>query len=158
VLTLFIDADACPVKDEVYRVAGRYGLQVYVVSNSWMRTPEKGRIELIVVENQFDAADDWIVDNTEAGDIVVTTDIPLAARCLESGACVLRPDGQPYTEDNIGQALATRELLSQLRDLGEIGGGPPPFQKKDRSRFLQRLDETIQRIRRESGASRDDSE
>lgn len=151
-LTLFVDADACPVKEEIYRVAERYGLQVHVVANSWMRTPEKAWIDLVVVENQFDAADDWIVDNAEADDIVVTTDIPLAARCLEAGAAVLRPDGQPYTEDNIGQALATRELLSQLRDLGEIGGGPPPFRKKDRSNFLQRLDQTIQRIRRERRA------
>jgi len=148
-LDLFIDADACPVKDEVYRVAKRYNLRVYVVANSWMRTPEKEWIELVVVENQFDAADDWIVENSADNDIVITTDIPLAARCLESGAAVLRPDGQPYTGDNIGQALATRELLSQLRDLGEIGGGPPPFQKKDRSNFLQRLDQTIQRIRRQ---------
>ena len=147
-LTLYIDADACPVKDEVYRVAKRYGLRVFVVANSWMRTPEKEWIELVVVENQFDAADDWIVENAETDDIVITTDIPLAARSLENGAAVLRPDGHTYTEDNIGQALATRELLSHLRDLGEIGGGPPPFQKKDRSNFLQRLDETIQRIRR----------
>jgi uncharacterized protein YaiI (UPF0178 family) len=148
VLTIFVDADACPVKDEVYRVAERYELQVFVVANSWMRIPEKRWIELVVVENQFDAADDWIVDKASDDDIVVTTDIPLAARCLESGAAVLRPDGHAYTGDNIGQALATRELLSQLRDLGEIGGGPPPFQKKDRSRFLQCLDEMIQRIRR----------
>ena len=148
-LTIFVDADACPVKDEVYRVAERYGIRVFVVSNSWMRTPEKDWLELVVVENQFDAADDWIVENSGADDIVITTDIPLAARCLESGAAVLRPDGHPYTDDNIGQALATRELLSQLRDLGEIGGGPPPFQKKDRSNFLQRLDQTIQQIRRQ---------
>jgi uncharacterized protein YaiI (UPF0178 family) len=149
VLTIFVDADACPVKDEVYRVAERYKLHVFVVANSWMRTPEKPRLELVVVENQFDAADDWIVENAADDDIVVTTDIPLAARCLEAGTAVLRPDGHAYTGDNIGQALATRELLSQLRDLGEIGGGPPPFQKKDRSNFLQRLDQTIQQILRE---------
>jgi hypothetical protein len=147
-LHIFVDADACPVKDEVFRVAARYELDVTLVAGSWMRTPDSSRIELQVVGGGIDVADDWIVDHVGAGDIVVTADIPLAARCLALGATVLGHGGQPFTGDNIGQALATRGLLSELRDLGQITGGPPPFEKRDRSLFLQRLDQSVNAIRR----------
>jgi len=148
-LHIFIDADACPVKPEVYRVAGRYGLDVTLVANSRMRIPDERWIALEVVEDGFDAADDWIVEHVHPHDIVVTADIPLANRCLKKNACVIGTSGKPFTEDNIGQSLATRELLSELRDAGEIAGGPPPLNRRDRSRFLQQLDEMIQSIRRE---------
>jgi uncharacterized protein len=145
---IFVDADACPVKEEVYRVAKRHGLAVHVVANSWMRVPEGDGVSLVVVKGDFDAADDWIVEHVAADDIVISTDIPLASRCLPKGAAVLRPNGKPFTEDNIGNALAGRELLSQLRDMGDISGGPPPFSARDRSTFLQKLEETVQAIRR----------
>jgi len=148
-LHVFIDADACPVKGEVYRVAERYGLGVTVVANSWMRTPDEEWIRLEVVGSGFDAADDWIVEHVEADDIVVTADIVLAGRCLNAGARVLGPGGKPFTNDNIGDALATRDLLAGLRGAGEMTGGPPPLTKRDRSRFLQQLDQMIQAIRRE---------
>lgn len=147
-LRLFIDADACPVKDEAYKVARRYGLEVTVVSNSFLRTPSTGTVELVVVSSGMDEADDWIADHVSTGDIVVTADIPLAARCLEKGAAVLGTTGRPFTEDNIGDALASRELMVQLRESGLAGGGPPPLQKTDRSRFLQQLDLMVQAIRR----------
>jgi len=143
---IFVDADACPVKDEIYRVAQRYSLQVTLVANSWMRVPQNKFIHLEVVPDGFDAADDWIAEQTGQDDIVITADIPLAARCLAKGARVLGPSGKPFTEDNIGSALATREILSELRDLGEIGGGPPPFSKRDRSLFLQQLDQIINAV------------
>lgn len=149
-LHIFVDADACPVKSEVYRVADRYRLDVTLVANSWMRVPDKSRIRLEVVEEGFDAADDWIVDHVESDDIVITADIPLAGRCLKKGAKVLGSTGRPFTDDNIGSALATRDLLSELRGYGELGGGPPPLEKRDRSRFLQRLDEIIQEVRRKN--------
>ncbi len=151
-LHIFIDADACPMKTEVFRVAGRYGLEVTLVANSWMRTPDERWISLEVVGTGFDAADDWIVDHVESYDIVITADIPLADRCLRAGARVIGTTGRPFTEDNIGSALATRGLLDELRGAGEITGGPPPLAKRDRSRFLQKLDEMIQAIRRESAA------
>jgi uncharacterized protein YaiI (UPF0178 family) len=147
-LHIFVDADACPVKQEVYRVASRYRLDVTLVANSWMRVPNKQWIALQVVEGGFDAADDWIVEHVQPHDIVVTSDIPLASRCLKEGAHVIGPTGKPFTEDNIGQAVATRDLLSELRGAGEITGGPPPLRRSDRSRFLQQLDEVIQSIRR----------
>ncbi len=147
-LHIYIDADACPVKQEVYRVAKRYGLDVTLVTNSWMRVPDERWLRLEVVGEGFDAADDWIVDHIEADDIVVTADIPLASRCIKEGASVIGTTGKPFTEDNIGSALATRDLLSELRGAGEITGGPAPLQKRDRSRFLQQLDEVIQTIRR----------
>lgn len=147
-LNIYVDADACPVKEEVYRVAERYGLRVILVANSRMRTPTEEWIELVIVSDQFDAADNYIVDHLDADDIVITGDIPLAARCLDSGAYVLRPTGRPFTETNIGDALATRDLLSQLRDAGSLAGGPSPFKKKDRSLFLQQLDGIIQSIRK----------
>jgi uncharacterized protein YaiI (UPF0178 family) len=147
-LHIFVDADACPVKQEVYRVASRYRLNVTLVANSWMRVPNERWIALEVVEDGFDAADDWIVEHVKPLDIVVTADIPLANRCLKKGARVIGPTGKPFTEKNIGQAIATRNLLSELRGAGEITGGPPPLEKRDRSRFLQQLDEVIQSIRR----------
>ena len=147
-LHIFVDADACPVKPEVYRVASRYRLDVTLVANSWMRVPNEQRIVLEVVKDGFDAADDWIVEHVQSHDIVITADIPLASRCLKQGACVIGPTGKPFTENNIGQAVATRDLLSGLRDAGEITGGPPPLKKSDRSRFLQQLDNEIQSIRR----------
>ena len=146
-LNIFVDADGCPVKQEIYRVAKRYGLKVTLVSNSRMRTPHEDWLEIVVVEGQFNAADDWIVEHVSENDIVVTGDIPLASRCLEKDAQVLAPTGRVFTPESIGEALASRELLSHLRDLGTLTGGPAPFEKRDRSRFLQRLDEMIQAAR-----------
>jgi len=147
-LHIFIDADACPVKAEVFRVAGRYGLNVTLVANSWMRIPNERRIKLEVVKDGFDAADDWIAEHVQTDDIVVTADILLASRCLKKGARVIGTSGKPFTENNIGEVVATRDLLSGLRDAGELTGGPPPLTKRDRSLFLQQLDEAIQSIRR----------
>jgi len=147
-LHIFVDADACPVKQEVYRVASRYRLDVTLVANSWMRIPNERWIVLEVVEDGLDAADDWIVEHVQPNDIVVTADIPLASRCVKKGARVIGSTGKPFTENNIGLAVATRDLLSELRGAGEITGGPPPLKKRDRSRFLQKLDEVIQSIRR----------
>jgi uncharacterized protein len=148
VLEIFIDADACPVKQEVYRVAQRYRLHVTVVANSRIQIPNGDWIKLIVVEGRFDAADDWIVEHAAANDIVISGDVPLAARCLEKGARVIGLRGDIFTQDSIGDALASRALLAHLRELGTITGGPAPFENRDRSRFLQRLDETIQALRR----------
>ena len=148
-LHVFIDADACPVKEEVYRVAGRYRLQVTLVANSWMRTPDEPSIALEVVEGGLDVADDWIAEHVQPQDIVITADIPLASRCLKKGARVIGPSGRPFTDENIGEAVATRDLLSDLRAGGETTGGPPPLKKSDRSLFLQKLDEVIQAIRRQ---------
>ena len=152
-LHIYVDADACPVKQEIYKVAQRYELNVTLVANAWMRIPHYDWLVLEVVKDFFDAADDWIVDRAQPHDIVVTTDIPLAARCLEKGARVIGPRGREFDEDSIGDALAKRELLSHLRDIGEIGGGPAPFEKRDRSTFLQHLDRIIQAIlrKREKG-------
>lgn len=152
-LRVLVDADACPVKDEIYRVALRYGCPVTLVANQWMRTPHEGEVELEVVKGDFDAADDRIVELVEPDDVVITADIPLASRCLEKGAQVIGPKGKPFTEDNIGDALASRELLADLRATGEVSGGPPPMQKKDRSLFLQKLDQVIQGIRRKHDVS-----
>jgi uncharacterized protein len=147
-LHIYIDADACPMKEEIYRVARRNDLMVTLVAGSRMRIPEDERITLEVVAQNPDAADDWIAGHVEADDIVITADIPLAARCLKKGAFVIGSTGKPFTGDNIGSALAARNLLSELRECGEITGGPPPLNKRDRSRFLQALDEAIQKIRR----------
>ncbi len=147
-LDIFIDADACPVKNEVYRVANRYRLKVTLVANAWMRVPNDGAVSLKVVDDGFDAADDWIVENVQPDDIVVTADIPLASRCLKKGARVIGTTGTPFTEDSIGDVVATRDLMSELREAGEITGGPAPLKKSDRSRFLQKLDEIVQAIRR----------
>ncbi len=145
---IYVDADGCPVKDEIYRVAKRYEVPVTLVANSSMYTPDEAGIELVVVGDGFDEADDWIVEQVSAHEIVITADIPLAARCLEKGARVLGPKGRVFTEESIGGALANREVASQLREHGLMTGGPAPFGKKDRSRFLQRLDDTIHACRR----------
>jgi uncharacterized protein YaiI (UPF0178 family) len=144
VITLFVDADACPVKDEVYRVARRYRLPVRVVANSRMRVPVDPLFQMVVVTGHFDAADDWIVEHIQPGDIAVTADIPLAARCLAKGARVLDAKGRVFTEESIGDVLANRELMAYLRDMGDMGGGPAPYAPRDRSRFLQYLDDLIQ--------------
>jgi uncharacterized protein YaiI (UPF0178 family) len=148
-MSIYIDADACPVKDEVYRVARRHGVKVYVVANATMRVPTDPLIELVVVRGGFDAADNWIAEQIGPGDVAITSDIPLADRCLKSGARALGPKGNVFTEDSIGEALATRALLDMLRQSGEFGGGPSPFAKADRSRFLSRLDEALHSVRRE---------
>lgn len=145
---IYIDADACPVKREVYRVASRYGLTVFVVSNSWMRIPESSRVQLVIVEEGEDAADDWIVRKVEKDDIVISGDIPLASRCLKKGSHVLGNTGRPFDEHNICDALSVRNLFHDLRQQGEMIGGPKPFSGKDRSRFLQELDRMIVMIRR----------
>ncbi|WP_206202523.1 YaiI/YqxD family protein [Thioalkalivibrio sp. XN279] len=136
---IYVDADACPVKAEAVRVAVRHSLPVTFVANSGMALPRGPRVRLEVVSGAFDAADDWIVAQLSANDIVITADIPLASLALKKGARVLAPTGKPFTEDNIGNALATRELMADLRAYG-MGGGPPPFTQKDRSRFLQALE------------------
>lgn len=146
---IYVDADACPVKEEIYKVAGRYKLDVTLVANGWMRTPKLRRVRLAVVSESFDAADDWIVARAGAADIVITADIPLAARCIENGAAVLSPTGKPFTEEAIGDVLASRNLMNDLREAGVVTGGPPPFSQKERSRFLQELDRIIQMKRRE---------
>ncbi len=147
-LHIFIDADACPVKNEVYRVAGRYSLDVTLVANSTMRIPEDPRITLEVVDSGFDAADDWIVEHLEPHDIVITADVLLASRCVKKTARVLGNTGKEFTDSNIGSAVATRDLMADLRGAGEITGGPAPLTKRDRSFFLQKLDQVIQSIRR----------
>ena len=153
-IDLYVDADACPVKEEVYRVAGRYGLYVFVVANSRLRVPKGAGVELVVVDGGLDAADDWIADRVRQGDVAITADIPLAARCLEAGARVLRSDGRPFTVDSIGPALATRELRSELRESGLATGGPPPLSQRDRSRFLSALDRLVSEGLREASEAK----
>jgi uncharacterized protein len=136
---IYVDADACPVKTETVKVAVRHGLAATFVANAWLQLPRGPRVRLQVVSGAFDAADDWIVAQLAPGDIVVTADIPLASFALKKGARVLGPAGRPFTDDNIGNALATRELMADLRAYG-VGGGPPPFEQRDRSRFLQALE------------------
>jgi uncharacterized protein len=148
-MPIYVDADACPVKDEVYRVARRYGLKVYVVANAPIRVPREELIEPVVVRGGLDVADDWIAERVGPGDIAITADIPLADRCLRRGARVLGPRGLEFTEDSIGEALATRALLDMLRQTGAIGGGPAPFAKADRSRFLSKLDAMVHAARRD---------
>lgn len=145
---VYVDADACPVKAEVARVAERHGLPVTYVANGWMPTPRGPRFRLQVVAGAFDAADDWIATQVAAADVVITADIPLASRCLKQGALVLGPSGKPFTHDNIGNALATRELMADLRAYG-VGGGPPPFGPRDRSRFLDALELVVREARRQ---------
>jgi hypothetical protein len=146
--SIYVDADACPVKAEVYRVAERYGLKVYVVSNSYLGVPRSPLIELVVVSDSFDAADNWIAERAGPGDIVITADIPLADRSLKAGAAVIGNTGVPFTTVSIGMAMANRELLSNLRAMGEVTGGPKPMSPRDRSRFLSALDEAVQKARR----------
>jgi len=146
-ITIYIDGDGCPVKDEVYRVADRYQLNVTVVANKAMNVPQNPRIKMIVVRSgHLDAADDWIAENAGKNDIVITADIPLADRSLKKGARVLGTTGEEFTEDNVGDFVATRELMQTLRQSGEARGGPPPMDKKDKSRFLGKLDQIIQAI------------
>ena len=152
-ISLYIDADACPVKAEIYRVAERYGLKVYVVSNSYINVPRDPRIERVVVSDGFDAADDWIAERVGPRDIVITSDIPLADRSLKKGASAIGSTGVAFTTSSIGMAMASRELMSNLRAMGETTGGPKPMSPRDRSRFLSTLDETIQKLRRASRAS-----
>ncbi|MDO8296648.1 MAG: YaiI/YqxD family protein [Caulobacter sp.] len=144
-IRIYVDADACPVKDEVYKVAARYGLKTFVVSNSFMMVPVSALVERVVVDAGPDIADDWIADRAAPGDVVVTNDIPLADRALKAGATAIKPNGQPFTADSIGGALAQRAIMEHIRSTGEITGGPRPFDRGDRSRFLQALDEAIQR-------------
>lgn len=146
-LNIYIDADGCPVKDEVYKVAERYRLKVFVVANKYIKIPSDERLEMVVASSGFDAADDWIVEHAQRGDIVITADILLAERCVKLQARVLGPKGTEFTEDSIGSAVATRELMQNLRHMGEMRGGPAPMEKKDRSRFLGKLDEIIQSLK-----------
>jgi uncharacterized protein YaiI (UPF0178 family) len=146
--TIYIDADACPVKDEIYKVAARYGLKTFVVSNAFIQIPKSPLIERMIVDAGPDIADDWIAERATTGDVVITNDIPLAGRVLENGAAAIAPNGRPFTRDSIGSALAQRAIMEHIRSTGEITGGPRPFAAADRSKFLQALDEAIQKIRR----------
>ena len=148
VIEIFVDADACPVKDEIYGVAGRHAVPVALVANSRMYVPEGLGVEMVVVDNEPDAADDWIAEHVRRGDVVVTADIPLAARCLEVGAYVLGTNGRVFSDDAIGGLLATRDLKSDLREAGVVSGGPPPLSHRDRSRFSASLDELVRRALR----------
>lgn len=145
---LYIDADGCPVKDEIYRVAQRHQLKVFVVANKPMKTPLHPMIEMVVVSGDPDAADNWIAETIEENDICVTADIPLADRCLKRKAISLDPRGNQWTEDNIGDALATREIMKTLREMGEARGGPAPMSQRDKSNFLSELERLIQFIKR----------
>ena len=145
---ILVDADACPVKDEIYKVAWRRDVPVTLVSNSHFRVPDHPLIERVVVSDAFDAADDWIAERAGARTVVVTGDILLADRCLKQGATVIGPNGKPFTTASIGGAIATRAILADLRSGAGMTGGPAPFAKADRSRFLQALDEALVRLLR----------
>jgi uncharacterized protein len=145
-IRIYVDADACPVKDEIYRVAGRHQLPVFVVTNSFMRVPQDPLIERVAVAAGPDAADDWIAERVDPSAIVITADIPLANRCVKAGAAVIAPNGKTFTEDSIGMALAVRDLMTDLRSAGETTGGPRPFSPRDRSAFLSALDQTVRRM------------
>lgn len=145
---ILVDGDACPVKDETYRVARRYHLPVKVVTNSFLRVPSEPLIERILVGSGFDAADDWIAERASSGTIVITADILLADRCVKAGAIVLGPNGREFTAQSIGAAVATRALMADLRAMDEVRGGPAPFSKADRSRFLSELDRTVNLLKR----------
>lgn len=150
-LQLFVDGDACPVKDEVYRVSTRYGIGVSLVANARIFVPAGFGVEMVVVDGALDAADDWIAARATVGDIVVTADLPLAARCIANGAYAIGHDGRAFSEDSIGDALGTRELKSYLREAGLDPGGPRPLAARDRSRFLSKLDDLVQRSLRAAG-------
>jgi len=141
---IYIDADACPVKDETLRVAARHGLKTWMVCDGGIRPSADPMVELVIVAQGADAADDWIAEHIAKADICITNDIPLASRCLENGALALKPNGEAFTENMIGMALANRELMQGLRETGEITGGPSAFSKADRSNFLNRLETTVQ--------------
>ena len=147
-LRILVDADACPVKEEIYRVAWRHEVPIKVVSNAWLRVPAHPLIERVMVSDKFDAADDWIAENADAAAVVVTGDILLADRCLKAGATVIGHNGKPFTAASIGGAIATRAIMADLRSGAGITGGPAPFAKADRSRFLQALDAALVRLRR----------
>ncbi len=147
-IRIFVDADACPVKPEAYRVAERYALHVYVVANSFMAVPRHDLIERVVVGGGPDVADDWIAERAGPSDIVITADIPLAGRCMRNQATVIGPTGKPFSEDSIGMALATRNLLTDLRSAGATTRGPPPLSRQDISRFLSALDLAVSRLKR----------
>lgn len=145
---IYVDADACPVKDETVSVAARHCLKTYMVCDGGIRPYPSSMVELIIVAQGADAADDWIADNINTADVCVTNDIPLAARCLEKGALAIKPNGEPFTESSIGMALANRELMQGLRETGQITGGPRPYSKSDRSAFLNTLETTVQKAMR----------
>src|SRR3954463_10355233 len=145
---IYVDADACPVKDEIYRVALRHGVPVSVVAGNFIRVPQDPLIERIAAGAGMDAADDWIAERAKPGDVVVTSDIPLASRCVKARADVIAPNGKPFTEESIGMTLAVRNLMTDLRSAGEVTGGPRSFAPRDRSAFLSTLDQTIRRIQR----------
>ena len=147
-IRILVDADACPVKEEIYKVAFRRGVPVKVVSNSRIRVPDHPLVERVLVSDAFDAADDWIAEQADARTVVVTGDILLADRCLKAGATVIGPTGKPFTSASIGGAIATRAIMADLRAGAGVTGGPPPFAKADRSRFLQALDEALMRLGR----------
>ena len=147
-IQIYVDADACPVKTEVYRVAERHGVPVHVVANSYLAVPRDPLVKLVVVGGGMDEADNWIAERIGSRDIVVTSDVPLASRCIKAGAQVIAPNGRAFTKDSIGMALATRNLLQDIRDTGEMTGGPKPFSPRDRSNFLAALHQAIVRLQR----------
>lgn len=147
-MRIYVDADACPVKDEIYRVAARHQWPVSVVAGNFIRVPDDPLIERVAAGSGMDAADDWIAARASKGDIVITADVPLASRCVKAGAEVIAPNGKPFSEDSIGMALAVRNLMTDLRSSGEVTGGPRGFSPRDRSAFLSALDQTIRRIQR----------
>jgi uncharacterized protein YaiI (UPF0178 family) len=147
-IRIFVDADACPVKPEIYKVAERYGLKVFVVANSFMNVPRSDMIERVIVSEGPDVADGWIVERATENDIVITTDIPLAGRCVKKGAIVLSPTGKPFDDNSMGMALATRDLMTDLRSAGATTRGPAPLSRQDISRFLSALDLAVTRLKR----------
>lgn len=147
-IRIFVDADACPVKNEVYRVAERYGLKVFIVANSFMNVPRSDMIERVIVSEGPDVADGWIAERATPNDIVITADIPLAGRCVRNGAAVISPTGKPFDDNSIGMALATRDLMTDLRSAGAVTRGPPPLSRQDISRFLSALDLAVTRLKR----------
>ena len=147
-IRILVDADACPVKEEIYKVAWRHEVPVVVVSNSHLRIPQHPLLSRVVVSDGFDAADDWIAENSDARTVAITADILLADRCLKAGATVISPTGRPFTTSSIGAAIATRAILADLRAGGDAVGGPSPFARTDRSRFLSALDEALVRLKR----------
>src|SRR3954453_6841398 len=150
---IYVDADACPVKDEIYRVAARHGLPVSVVAGNFIRVPQNPLIERIAAGSGMDAADDWIAERAHQGDIVIPSDIPLASRCVKAGAEVIAPNGKPFTEQSIGMTLAVRNLMTDLRSAGGVTGGAKSYSPRDRSAFLSALDQTIRRIQRQQAVA-----
>jgi uncharacterized protein YaiI (UPF0178 family) len=147
-IRIFVDADACPVKNEVYKVAERYGLKVFIVANSFMNVPRSDMIERVIVPDGPDIADNWIAERAGGSDIVITADIPLAGRCVRNGAVVISPTGKPFDDNSIGMALATRDLMTDLRSAGATTRGPPPLSRQDLSRFLSAMDLAVTRLKR----------